>query len=71
MTLNQKIGESVRSRRLKLGMTQKRLAELLGVHRPAISEIEMGRRRLSAPEIRDLTILFGCTFEELTGEKNE
>lgn len=63
-------GRKIRERREALGMTQTQLAELLGVHQPAVSAIEKGT---SAP--RDVTKFriagaLGMTVEDLFAYPN-
>jgi transcriptional regulator with XRE-family HTH domain len=52
---------SVRLRlaREQAGLSQGQVAKLLGMHRPTISEIEAGRRRVSAEEVAT----FARTYE--------
>ncbi len=48
-------------------MTQQQVAEHLGIPRSAVSEIETGRRELSATELFALAQLFGESMEYLLG----
>lgn len=50
------------------GFSQAQVAEALGIHRPSVSEIEAGRRRVSAEELVALARLFGVSLEWLVGE---
>lgn len=52
------IGRMVRAHRKRMGWTQARLAEVLDLHRPAISEIEAGKRSLAAGELFKLADAF-------------
>ena len=45
------VAERVRLARQQAGLSQAQVARLLGMHRPSISEIEAGRRRVSAEEL--------------------
>ncbi|MCC2318800.1 helix-turn-helix domain-containing protein [Cellulomonas chengniuliangii] len=45
-------GDSLRAARLRLGLSQRQLAERSGVHQPTIAAIETGRRRPTTP-VRD------------------
>jgi len=45
------IAERLRAAREQAGLSQGQVAKLLGMHRPTISEIEAGRRRVSAEEL--------------------
>lgn len=51
------LGKKIRSRRKELGMTQERLAEMLGVGHQALSRIEQGRM---APKMDRLPLLAKC-----------
>ena len=52
------IGRRLRLARENAGLTQGHVAEQLGLHRPAVSEMEAGRRRVSAEELRELCSLY-------------
>jgi transcriptional regulator with XRE-family HTH domain len=45
------IHERLRRARENAGLSQGQVARLFGIHRPTISEIEAGRRRVSADEL--------------------
>src|ERR1041385_4970497 len=65
--MNTEIGQMVRATRERLGMTQELVAERLGIPRSAVSEIETGRREVSAFELFQLSRLFGEPMEHLLG----
>jgi len=46
-----RLAERLRLAREQAGLSQAQVARILGKHRPTISEIEAGRRRVSAEEI--------------------
>ena len=59
--------------RLKLaremaGLTQGQVATQLGWHRPTVSEMEAGRRRVLAEELKTLAELYGVNIPWLVGE---
>ena len=59
--------------RLKLaremsGLTQGQVANQLGWHRPTVSEMEAGRRRVLAEELKTLADLYGVNIPWLMGE---
>ena len=58
----------LRSAREAAGLTQGQSARLLGLHRPAISEIEAGRRKVTAEELWQLADIYGVSASWLTGE---
>lgn len=65
------IGERVRHSREYLGLSQGEVAEVLGLSRPAISQIEAGRRKVSTLELAKLARLFGRPYEYFLGEVPE
>lgn len=66
-----KIGEKIKKLRTKTGISQQRLAELLGVSRPAISQIENGERKVSADELDRLTKIFNISVNSLLNKERE
>jgi len=50
------------------GLSQQQVASLLSLHRPAISEIEAGRRKVTAEEIVILSELYQVEPKWLLGE---
>ena len=44
-------GEKLKERRIELGLSQKKLAEILGMHSNNIIEIEKGRRGLTVDSL--------------------
>ncbi|KPJ59964.1 MAG: repressor protein [Latescibacteria bacterium DG_63] len=64
---------AVRVRRLRreAGMTQSRLAEMLGIPRPSLSQIETGERKISIDELAKLSDIFNCPIEDLLGSGEE
>ena len=53
------------------GLSQAQVARLLDLHRPAVSEIEAGKRRVSAEELAQLAGLFDVSVAWLIGETAE
>jgi len=66
-----KIGFRVKELREQLGMSQQRLADLLGVARPTISQIESAERKVSADELIKLAEIFNISVERLVDLKKE
>jgi transcriptional regulator with XRE-family HTH domain len=58
--------ERLRIAREMAGLTQAQVATMLGLHRPTISEIEAGRRKVSAEELTKLAKLYGVGLGWLT-----
>lgn len=52
--LDRKLGQRVRTRRLKIGMSQERLAELLGVTFQQVQKYEKGVNRIAASRLFDI-----------------
>ena len=71
-----KIATRLRSAREMAGLSQAQVAKLLGLHRPSISEVEAGRRRVSADELTQLADIYSIDIDWLAGadtndEKND
>lgn len=60
------IAHRIRSAREAAGLSQGQVAKLLGLHRPTISEIEAGRRRVSGEELVRFSETYGVSVEWLT-----
>ena len=57
------IGQRLRERRKAEGITQATVADSLGIHRPASSEIEAGRRKVTAWELMKLAELYHVSMD--------
>jgi transcriptional regulator with XRE-family HTH domain len=64
--LRQQIASRLRSARKAVGLSQAQVAQRLGIHRPTMSEIEAGRRRVSADELTQLSQIYGIAVEWFT-----
>ncbi|MBC7770059.1 MAG: helix-turn-helix transcriptional regulator [Phycisphaerales bacterium] len=53
--IDRKIGQRVRTRRLEIGMSQERLAELLGVTFQQVQKYEKGVNRIAASRLHDIS----------------
>lgn len=53
--VDRRIGQRVRSRRLEIGMSQERLAELLGVTFQQVQKYEKGVNRIAASRLHDIS----------------
>jgi len=53
------------------GMSQEDLAKLLGVSRPTITQIEKGKRKITAEELVKLSEIFDVSVETLLGLKQD
>lgn len=59
----------LRLAREQAGLSQGQVAKMLGVHRPTISEIEAGRRRVAAEELADFSRIYEVSVAWLTGSE--
>jgi len=60
-----KLGTKIKTTRENFGLSQERVAELLGVNRVTISQIENGERKISAEEIVKLSRIFNMPSDVL------
>ncbi len=67
----QVIASRLRLAREMAGLTQSQVAKSLGWHRPTVSEIEAGRRKISAEELSILAELYGVNVPWIVGEEKE
>lgn len=65
------LGQRLRQAREDAGLSQAQAAKLLGLHRPAISEIESEGRKVSAGELKDFASLYHVSTSWLLGERIE
>lgn len=65
------IATRLRLAREMAGLTQGQAANRLGLHRPTISELEAGRRRLAADELRKFSELYDVSTTWLLGEDQD
>lgn len=59
------IVNKVRELRTAAGMTQKALADLLGVTVPTVSKWELGQRTPELEKVFRMTLIFGVPIEEI------
>jgi transcriptional regulator with XRE-family HTH domain len=55
------IAARLKAAREQAGLTQGQVARLLGLHRPSVSEMEAGRRSVSAEELAALADAYGVS----------
>lgn len=65
------IAERIREARKAAGLSQGQVAKLMSLHRPTISEIEAGNRRVNAEELTAFANMFDVTAAWLVGEASE
>jgi transcriptional regulator with XRE-family HTH domain len=52
------------------GLSQAQVAKMLSLHRPSMSEIEAGRRKVSAEELAKLADIYDVNISWLTGTED-
>ncbi len=67
----QQIAERLKEARKFAGLSQGQVAKLLGLHRPSITEMESGNRRVSADELARLAAIYDVAVAWLVGEAPE
>lgn len=65
------VAERLREAREAAGLSQGQVAKKLEMHRPTISEIEAGRRKVSAGEIERFAQLYGISVEWIVSGSTE
>lgn len=66
-----KIAVRIREARKFAGLSQAQVANILGIHRPSVTEIEAGNRRVSAEELARMAELFDVSVAWLVGKAPE
>ncbi len=64
-TFYKKLGKKISDIRNRLGLSQEKLADLLGVSRVTLSQIENGERKINADEIASLSKVFNMSSDIL------
>jgi transcriptional regulator with XRE-family HTH domain len=62
------IAERLKEARKLAGLSQGHVAKMLGLHRPSVSEMEAGNRRVSADELARLAEIYDVNVAWLIGE---
>lgn len=60
--------ERLKEARKLAGLSQGQVAKILGLHRPSVSEMEAGNRRISATEVARLAEIYDVSVAWLLGE---
>ena len=68
---SKKLANRLREARETAGLSQGEVARLLGYHRPTVSEIEAGRRRVAAIEVPVFAKTYGVSVGWLLGLTTE
>lgn len=66
-----KLGQRIKEFREQSGISQQKLADMLGVSRPTMSQIENGERRISADELITLSEIFNLSIDSLLDLKKQ
>jgi len=70
-TSREAIAARLRFAREVAGLSQAQAAKLMGLHRPSVSEIEAGRRRVTAEELANFARHYRTSVGWLSGEGRE
>ena len=62
------IAERLKEARKLAGLSQGQVAKMIGLHRPSVSEMEAGNRRVSADELARLAEIYDVGVAWLLGE---
>lgn len=65
------VASRLREARKMAGLSQGQVAKMLELHRPTVSEIEAGNRRVSADELSQFAELYDVTVSWLLAETTE
>jgi len=71
MSEKKNVAVRLRQAREYAGLSQGQVAKMLDMHRPTISEIEAGRRRVSAEELTEFARIYDVGASWLLGEDLE
>ncbi len=64
----QEIGKRLSSIRRNKGLSQEEVASRIGISRPALTQVELGNRNLSALEMYNLSMQLGFSIDDLMGQ---
>jgi transcriptional regulator with XRE-family HTH domain len=65
------VGARLREARTMAGLSQGQVAKIMGMHRPTISEIEAGNRRVAAEELKKFAEIYDVTTSWILAESPE
>jgi transcriptional regulator with XRE-family HTH domain len=63
------LGNRVRRLRKIKGYSQEELASIIGISRPSLAQIEVGKRSLEAVELKNISMALGLSLDEFMSEK--
>lgn len=61
----ERVNDRIKTYRNKLHLSQEYVATYLGVNRATVTQMELGKRNISAGELSKLSLLFGVSSDEL------
>lgn len=61
------LSERLRFAREQAGLSQAQVAKMMNMHRPTISEIEAGRRRVTVEEMNEFARIYDASISWLSG----
>lgn len=64
----EQLGMAIRVQRTRLKLSQEKIAELAGIERNYLSDIELGKRNVSLSMMVRLAQALGCSMSELFAE---
>lgn len=67
----QRVADRLREARKLAGLSQGKVAQMMSLHRPAVSEIEGGNRRVSAEELTQFAKIYDVNVTWLLGAVSE
>ena len=70
-TTKAEMAARLRTAREAAGLSQGQVAKILDLHRPTVTEIEAGRRKVSGEELTRFAALYRVGVEWLAGSPNE
>jgi len=70
-TKRSRITERLKEARKLAGLSQGHVAKILGLHRPSVSEMEAGNRKVSTDELARLAKIYDVSVAWLLGEAPE
>ena len=65
------VAERLKEARKLAGLSQGHVAKMLGLHRPSVTEMEAGKRRVSAEELARLAEIYDVNVAWLLGKAPE
>lgn len=71
MVDDKELGRRLRKSRLWMELSQTEVAKEIGIHRPSLTLVESGERRVSAIELKKLADLYKVPIEDFFSENPE